>query len=125
MVPVAGLIAETGATLREAQFGWLRDVAVLPEARRADLLRSVERFRDPELNPLGEEIREELLDRLGMFGLRLAVGLLASGEVRTATGLSQALLERSGSASSRASSPSATRRAPSRSRRVPRWPPCG
>ncbi len=96
VVPVAGLIAETGATLREAQFGWLRDVAVLPEPRRADLLRSVERFRDPELNPLGEEIREELLARLGMYGLRLAVGLLASGEVRSATGLSQALLERSG-----------------------------
>jgi hypothetical protein len=96
VVPVAGLIAETGATLREAQFGWLRDVAVLPEPRRADLLRSVERFRDPELNPLGEEIREELLARLGMYGLRQAVGLLASGEVRSATGLSQALLERSG-----------------------------
>jgi predicted GTPase len=96
VVPVAGLIAETGATLREAQFGWLREVAVLPEARREALLRSVDRFRDPELNPLGEEIREELLERLGMFGLRLAVGLLASGEVRTATGLSQALLERSG-----------------------------
>ena len=96
VVPVAGLIAETGATLREAQFGWLREIAVLPEARRDHLLRSVERFRDPESNPLGEEIREELLGRLGMFGLRLAVGLLAAGEVRTATGLSQALLERSG-----------------------------
>jgi hypothetical protein len=96
VVPVAGLIAETGATLREAQFGWLREIAVLPEARRDHLLRSVERFRDPETNPLGEEIREELLGRLGMFGLRLAVGLLAAGEVRTATGLSQALLERSG-----------------------------
>ena len=96
VVPVAGLIAETGATLREAQFGWLREVAVLPEARRESLLRSVDRFRDPDLNPLGEEIREELLERLGMFGLRLAIDLLASGEVRSSTGLSQALLERSG-----------------------------
>jgi 50S ribosome-binding GTPase len=96
VVPVAGLIAETGATLREAQFGWLREIALLPEARRDHLLRSVERFRDPESNPLGEEIREELLDRFGMFGLRLAVGLLASGEVRTSTDLSGALLERSG-----------------------------
>jgi hypothetical protein len=96
VVPVAGLIAETGATLREAQFGWLREVAVLPEERRAALLRSVDRFRDPELNPLGEEIREELLERLGMFGLRLAVGLLADGQVRSSTGLSQALLEQSG-----------------------------
>jgi hypothetical protein len=96
VVPVAGLIAETGATLRESQFEWVRAIAGLPEARRADLLRSVERFRDPDANPLGEEIREELLERLGMFGLRLAVGLLVAGEVRTSTGLSSALLERSG-----------------------------
>ena len=61
VVPVAGLIAETGATLREAQFGWLRTVAGLPEASRDHLLLSVDRFRDPDLNPLGEEIREELL----------------------------------------------------------------
>ena len=96
VVPVAGLIAETGATLREAQFRWLREIAVLDADRREHLLRSVERFRDPDLNPLGEEIREELLGRLGMFGLRLAVRLLVDGEVRTSTELSGALLERSG-----------------------------
>jgi hypothetical protein len=96
VVPVAGLIAETGATLREAQVGWLREVAALPVDRRESLLRSVDRFRDPDLNPLGEEIREELLGRLGLFGLRLVVQLLADGEVRTATELSGALLERSG-----------------------------
>jgi len=96
VVPVAGLIAETGATLREAQFDRLREIAVLPEERREHLLRSVERFRDADGNPLGEEIREELLARLGMFGLRLAIGLLVDGTVRTATELSQALLERSG-----------------------------
>ncbi len=96
VVPVAGLIAETGATLRQEQFGWLREVATLPEARREELLRSVDRFRDPELNPLGEELREELLDRLGLFGLRLAVGLIVDGRVRTATELSGALLEASG-----------------------------
>ena len=96
VVPVAGLIAETGATLRQEQFEWLRDVARLDEERRADLLRSVDRFRDPDLSPLGEEIREELLDRLGLYGLRLAVRLIADGEVRTATELSGALLEHSG-----------------------------
>jgi hypothetical protein len=96
VVPVAGLLAETGATLRQDQFDWLRTVARLPADRRDRLLRSVERFRDPDDNPLGEEIREELLERLGLFGLRLAVGLLAAGEVRTATELSGALLERSG-----------------------------
>ena len=68
VVPVAGLIAETGATLREAQFGWLRTVAGLPEASRDHLLLSVDRFRDPDLNPLGEEIREELLAGSGCSG---------------------------------------------------------
>ena len=96
VVPVAGLIAETGATLRETQVGWLREIAALPEASRDRLLLSVERFRDPDLNPLSEEIREELLERLGLFGLRLSVGLLADGTARTATDLSAALLERSG-----------------------------
>ena len=96
VVPVAGLIAETGATLREEQFRWLREIAVLDADRRDNLLRSVERFRDSDQNPLGEEIREELLDRLGMFGLRLAIQLLVDGEVRTSTELSAALLERSG-----------------------------
>lgn len=96
VVPVAGLIAETGATLREAQFGWLREIARLPAKRRDYLLQSVDRFRDTDQNPLGEEIREELLARLGLFGLRLAVQLLVDGDARTATELSGALLERSG-----------------------------
>jgi hypothetical protein len=96
VVPVAGLLAETGATLRQEQFDWLRTVAGLPADRRDQLLRSVERFRDPERSPLGGEIREELLDCLGLYGLRLAVGLIAEGEVRTATELSRALLDRSG-----------------------------
>ena len=96
VVPVAGLIAETGATLREAQVAWLRQIAALDAVRREALLRSVDRFRDPELNPLAAEIREELLDRLGLFGLRLAIGLIVDGRVRTATDLSQALLATSG-----------------------------
>jgi predicted GTPase len=96
VVPVAGLLAETGATLRQEQFGWLKEIAALGTDRRTDLLRSVDRFRDAELNPLGEEIREELLGRLGLFGLRLAVRLLVDGEVRSATELSGALLEHSG-----------------------------
>jgi GTPase Era involved in 16S rRNA processing len=96
VVPVAGLLAETGATLREQQVGWLRQVAALDEGRRERLLRSVDRFRDAELNPLAAEIREELLERLGLFGLRLTVRLLAEGVVRTATELSAALLDASG-----------------------------
>ncbi len=96
VLPVAGLLAETGATLRQEQFDWIRALVGLDDATRADLLTSVERFRDTERNPLGEEIREDLLGRLGLYGLRLATRLVADGEARTATELSGALLEHSG-----------------------------
>ena len=96
VLPVAGLLAETGATLRQEQFDWLRALVRLEPDARDHLLTSVERFRDPERNPLGEEIREDLLARLGLYGVRLAVRLIADGEVRSATALSEALLERSG-----------------------------
>lgn len=96
VLPVAGLLAETGATLRQDQFEWIRQLASLDPDVRDRLLLSVERFRDPEVCPLGEEIREELLDRLGMYGLRLATTLIADGAVRTAPELSTALLEASG-----------------------------
>ena len=96
VLPVAGLLAETGATLRQDQFEWVRRLAGLPHADRELLLVSVDRFRDDDANPLNGEIREELLERLGLFGVRLAVGLVADGEVRTAPELSTALLEHSG-----------------------------
>ena len=60
VLPVAGLLAETGATLRQEQYDWLRALAKLDEVDRDHLLTSVERFRDAERNPLGEEIREDL-----------------------------------------------------------------
>jgi hypothetical protein len=96
VLPVAGLLAETGATLRQDQFEWIRQLAGLDPDVRDRLLVSVERFRDPETCPLNEDIREELLDRLGMYGLRLATTLIADGSVKTAPELSTALLERSG-----------------------------
>jgi 50S ribosome-binding GTPase len=96
VLPVAGLLAETGATLRQEQFDWLRALAKLGGADRDHLLTSVERFRDADRNPLGEEIREDLLARFGLYGIRLAVRLIADGEIRSATELSAALLERSG-----------------------------
>lgn len=96
VLPVAGLLAETGATLRQDQFEWIRQLAGLSAGVRDGLLVSVERFRDEEANPLGEAIREELLDRLGLYGLRFVTQLVADGTVRTAPELSAALLERSG-----------------------------
>jgi predicted GTPase len=96
VLPVAGLLAETGATLRQEQFDWVRELVRLDPDDLDHLLTSVERFRDPERNPLGEEIREELLASLGLYGVRLAVRLIADGAVTSATDLSDALLKHSG-----------------------------
>jgi hypothetical protein len=96
VVSVAGLIAETGATLRQQEFAWIRDLAQLPDDRRDALLVSVDRFRDPGLHPHGSDIREELLRRFGLFGLRAAIAAVADGRVRSSGELSDALLERSG-----------------------------
>ena len=96
VIPIAGLLAETGATLREQEFVWLRDLAVLDNDRREALLRSVDRFRDADLHPHGWEIREELLRRFGLYGLRTAIGLIVDDKTHNATELSGALLALSG-----------------------------
>ena len=44
----------------------------------------------------GRQFLERLSDWLGLFGVRCAVSLIASGEARTASALSSALIERSG-----------------------------
>lgn len=96
VVSVAGLIAETGATLREQEFGWLRTIAHLPVDRRDALLVCVDRFRDPQLHPHDPPIREELLRRFGLFGLRASIDRIAAGRIGTAAELSEELLELSG-----------------------------
>jgi predicted GTPase len=96
VLPVAGLIAETGATLRQEQFEWVAALARLDDETSGYLLTSVERFRDADRNPLGDGPREDLLLRLGLYGVRLATRHVADGETRTANELSAALLEHSG-----------------------------
>ena len=53
VLPVAGLLAETGATLRQEQFDWLRALVRLEPDVRDHLLTSVERFRDAGAQPAG------------------------------------------------------------------------
>lgn len=95
MVPLAGLLAETGATLEEVEFTSLRQLAFdAPEIE--DLLLSVDRFRNPERNPLAGELRERVLARFGLFGTRLSVAALQQGQATTSQDLARLLLERSG-----------------------------
>jgi hypothetical protein len=95
VLPIAGLLAETGASLREDEVAALRAVARLEAAVREGLLLSVDRFRDAG-SPLPPEVRQGLLDRFGLFGLRLAIGELAMRPDRSAVDLSRRLIEASG-----------------------------
>lgn len=95
VLPVAGLLAETACTLTEDDLQALRTLITEDDALD-ELLLSVDRFRDPDLNPLSEELRELLLDRFGLFGLRFSIQALEQGRVRTAGELASELLTCSG-----------------------------
>ncbi len=96
VVPVAGLLAETGQTLREDEFGALRTLANdAPEALER-LVRSVDDFCDISASNLTVELRSALLDRLGLFGVRFAIDAMTAGRASTSSELSRALVEASG-----------------------------
>ncbi len=96
VVPVAGLLAETAATLEEREAEALRTIAREPADVREALLLSVDRFRTPDLGTLTVEIREGLLLRFGLFGVRLAERAFRDGRWGTATDLARLLTVESG-----------------------------
>lgn len=98
VVPVAGLVAQAGATLVEDEHRALATLAAQPAEALDALLLSADRFTadeagPPEVVPL---VRRHLLDRLGLFGVRLSIDLLRRGEATGSTELARALLDRSG-----------------------------
>jgi hypothetical protein len=97
VLPVAGLLAETAATLTEAEVGHLRQVAALEPAEAEELLLTADRFvsRCPDLN-LTPADRLALLDRFGLFGVRVCVARLRRGPAPTAGELAGELTELSG-----------------------------
>ncbi|MEO0492763.1 MAG: dynamin family protein [Actinomycetota bacterium] len=95
VVPLAGLLAETGLTLREEEAASLRSIASMPDADRQTLLLSVGHFVDVSASDLTAEIRTELLGRFGLFGVRLAVEAIRDGAT-TASDLAPILTEASG-----------------------------
>lgn len=97
VVPVAGLLAQSGATLREAEFKALDTLSSAPRDDTEALFLSADRFVQSETTiPLTSLEREHLLDRFGLFGVRLAIALIRQGVATTATALSTELVRRSG-----------------------------
>lgn len=96
VVPVAGLLAQSACTLREAEFSVLAELAALDREERERLLVSVDRFvRPTETVASSPEARTALLDRFGLFGIRLACVLLRGG-VSESNALAAELARRSG-----------------------------
>jgi hypothetical protein len=95
VVPMAGLLAETGLTLREAEAAALRALAGTPGEQLERMLLSADAFCELAASDLTVEVRRHLLDRLGMFGLRTAVREVRAGRT-TAAQLGPQLVEISG-----------------------------
>ena len=97
VIPVAGLIAQAAATLRQHESNALRTIAAMERGEVTELLLSAHRFlSSPEPAELDTETRGRLLGRLGLFGVRLGVELIAARRVQSAGDLAAALEAHSG-----------------------------
>ncbi|BBX75229.1 isoniazid-induced protein IniC [Mycobacterium shinjukuense] len=96
VVPVSGLLALTARTLRQGEFIALKKLASADRTELNKALLSVDRFVRPDSPlPVDAGVRAQLLERFGMFGIRISIAALAAG-VTDSTGLASELLERSG-----------------------------
>ena len=96
VVPVSGLLALTARTLRQSEFVALEKLAGVDAAELAKAMLSVDRFvREDSAFPVDAATRAALLDRFGMFGLRISIAVLRTG-VSDSVALADELLERSG-----------------------------
>lgn len=96
IVPVAGLLALAGQTLRQSEFADLAEIAKLPEVDLAKITVSADRFITADVDGAPPPpVRDQLIRRLGLFGVRLAVAMIRIG-TKDATTLSQELVKHSG-----------------------------
>lgn len=96
VVPVAGLLGMGAMTLRQADFSVFRNLAAMENDVTRQLLVSAERFITSRDDGLPDErTRVDLVDRFGMYGIRLAIAAVRGG-ISDAVGLAGELLRRSG-----------------------------
>ncbi|CAM3232303.1 dynamin family protein [Prescottella defluvii] len=96
VVPVAGLLALGARTLRQSEFAAFEALAQVPGEDLQLAMLSADRFvRDDAPLPVDAEMRRQLADRFGLFGIRLAVMLVRLG-VQDSPSLAAELVARSG-----------------------------
>lgn len=96
VVPIAGLTAQTGASLREDEYRSLSTLAALTRPEIDSLLLTADRFVADVPCGVTPVERELLRERLGIFGVRIAISLIRLGAAPTATALAAELQARSG-----------------------------
>lgn len=95
VVPVAGLLALAAETMRQTEFAAFEVLAQVPDEDLQMAMLSADRFSRPGLLPVDSELRASIVDRFGLFGIRMAVTLIKLG-VRDSPTLAAELVERSG-----------------------------
>jgi hypothetical protein len=98
VVAVAGLLAQTGRTMRQGEFTALTALAAMPRSDIEAMLLSADRFSRTELDEPGapdSQTRAQLMERFGMFGVRLATTLIRQG-MTDPNAISAELVKRSG-----------------------------
>jgi hypothetical protein len=95
VVAVAGLLAQTGRTMRQDEFTALTTLAALPRADIEAMLLSADRFSRIELDTPDAQTRARLMERFGLFGVRLATTLIRQGMTDPNT-IAAELVKRSG-----------------------------
>jgi replication fork clamp-binding protein CrfC len=96
VVPVSGLLALTARTLRQSEFVALEKLAGVDAAELSKAMLSVDRFvREDVQLPVDAAARAALLERFGMFGIRISIAVLRAG-ISDSVALADELLERSG-----------------------------
>lgn len=96
VIPVAGLLAFAAATLRQQEFAAFEALAQVPVDELSAALLSADRFaRSDIVLPVPPELRAQLAERFGLFGIRMAVTLIRLG-VRDSATLAAELTNRSG-----------------------------
>ncbi len=96
VIPVAGLLAETAATLRQHEFDTIAAIAGEADDAVASALLTADRFVAADLASTSSASRAELLERLGLFGVRLAINLVVKRPDTSAASLAEELSARSG-----------------------------
>ncbi|WP_425298389.1 dynamin family protein [Nocardia abscessus] len=96
VIPVAGLLAFAAATLRQQEFAAFEALARVPVDELSAALLSADRFARADVPlPVPPELRAQLAERFGLFGIRMAVTLIRLG-VRDSATLAAELTSRSG-----------------------------